>query len=179
MDNTEKRGRTVETQRQNKQEIGREIDLGHLLRNYWKAAKRFWWVLLITTVLFAGLLPLVMSLIKTPEYEATCSFTVRVVSNSVTSEMGEQFSIYYDKDLAEQLDKTFTYILTSDHLGDEVKQQLGQVKGRAYAHAQRQSGQDAARGLQPIAPWQTCGTASRYSDGKPRLHVCRRPSGQL
>jgi len=115
----------VETQRQNKQEIGREIDLGHLLRNYWKAAKRFWWVLLITTVLFAGLLPLVMSLIKTPEYEATCSFTVRVVSNSVTSEMGEQFSIYYDKDLAEQLDKTFTYILTSDHLGDEVKQQLG------------------------------------------------------
>ena len=65
----------------------KEIDLSNLIRNYLKAAKRFWWILVACTVLFAGLLPLVMSLRHTPEYEATCSFTVRVVNNSVTEEL--------------------------------------------------------------------------------------------
>lgn len=102
----------------------KEIDLSNLIRNYLKAAKRFWWILIACTVLFAGLLPLVLSLRHTPEYEATCSFTVRVVNNSVTEELNNQYDLYYDKDLAEQLDKTFTYILTSDHLGDEVRQEL-------------------------------------------------------
>ena len=75
----------------------KEIDLSNLIRNYLKAAKRFWWILIACTVLFAGLLPLVMSLRHTPEYEATCSFTVRVVNNSVTEELNSQYDLYYDK----------------------------------------------------------------------------------
>ena len=100
------------------------IDLGRLLKNYFKAAKRFWWILVASTVFFAALVPLTLQWIRTPEYKATCSFTVRVVNNSVTESLNSEYSIYYDKDLAEQLEKTFTFILTSDHLGDEVRQTL-------------------------------------------------------
>ena len=106
------------------QEETKEIDLSNLLRNYLKAAKRFWWILALCMALFAVALPVALNLITTPEYKATCSFTVRVVNNSVTESLNTQYDIYYDKDLAEQLDKTFTYILTSDHLGDEVRQEL-------------------------------------------------------
>lgn len=100
------------------------IDLGRLLKNYLKAAKRYWWILVASTVFFAVLVPLALQGMRTPEYKATCSFTVRVVNNSVTESLNSQYDIYYDKDLAEQLEKTFTFILTSDHLGDEVRQVL-------------------------------------------------------
>ena len=100
------------------------IDLGRLLKNYFKVAKRFWWILVASTVLFAALVPFALQWTRTPEYKATCSFTVRVVSNSVTDSINSQYNIYYDKDLAEQLEKTFTFILTSDHLGDDVRQIL-------------------------------------------------------
>ena len=105
-----------------KQEVS--IDLGRLLKNYFKVAKRCWWILVASTVLFAALVPFALQWTRTPEYKATCSFTVRVVSNSVTDSINSQYNIYYDKDLAEQLEKTFTFILTSDHLGDDVRQIL-------------------------------------------------------
>ena len=103
-----------------------EIDLTNLLRNYFQAAKRFWWLLVACTVAFGALVPLCYKLISNPSYTASFTFTVRVVNNSVTESLSTEGSIYYDKDLAEQLEKTFTYILTSDHLSDEVRAQMGQ-----------------------------------------------------
>lgn len=111
------------------------LDLGELLYQCWKSVKRFWWIMLGCIAIFAVLVPTVCQWTTVPEYKATCSFTVRVVSSSVTESIHNQYDIYYDKDLAEQLDKTFTYILTSDHLGDEVRQELDKelVAGRITA----------------------------------------------
>lgn len=111
------------------------LDLGELLYKYWKSVKRFWWIVLSCVAVLAVLVPVVCKWSTVPEYKATCSFTVRVVNSSVTESIHNQYDIYYDKDLAEQLDKTFTYILTSDHLGDEVRQKLNKelVAGRITA----------------------------------------------
>ena len=100
------------------------VNFSDFLHDYLKIAKRFWWILLIAVLVYGMLVPVVSYAIYTPEYKATCSFTVRVVNNSVTESLYTQYDIYYDKDLAEQLDKTFSYILTSDHLADEVRQEL-------------------------------------------------------
>lgn len=112
-----------------------EVDLWTLLYNYGKSIKRFWWIVLSCVTVFAVLVPMVCKWTTVPEYKATCSFSVRVVNSSVTESIHNQYDIYYDKDLAEQLDKTFTYILTSDHLGDEVRQKLDKelVAGRITA----------------------------------------------
>ena len=104
---------------------GTEIDLKKLIGRLLKNAKRFWWAILICILCGAALLPLVSLWDYTPEYKAFGSFSVRVVSSSVTESIHTQYNIYYDKDMAEQLDKTFTYILTSDHLQDELSQKLG------------------------------------------------------
>ena len=108
-----------QTERENK-----SIDIETLLHSYLKTAKRMWWLLLVGIVLCAALVPLTSAWLMTPEYKASCSFTVKVVNNSVTDEIDGYYGIYYDKDLAEQLEKTFSYILTSDHLSDEVYQKL-------------------------------------------------------
>ena len=101
-----------------------DVDLSALLYHFWKAVKSRWWVLIIFCALFSMLLA-VFSLTRKPQYLASCTMTVKVVNNSVTAELDSQYSIYYDKDLAEQLEKTFTYILTSDHLTERVAQTLG------------------------------------------------------
>lgn len=102
----------------------KELDLSVLWRNYYKAALHFWWILLACVLLMGLMVPVAYHMIVKPEYTASCSFSVRVVNNSVTESLDSNFDIYYDKDLAEQLDKTFTYILTSDHLGDRVRDKL-------------------------------------------------------
>ena len=110
---------SAQTEKENK-----SIDLEALLYSYLKTAKRMWWLLLAGVVLCAALVPFTYALLVTPIYKASCSFTVKVVNNSVTDEIDGYYSVYYDKDLAEQLEKTFSYILTSDHLSDEVYQTL-------------------------------------------------------
>lgn len=107
------------------QQKGTDIDFGKLMRRFLKSAKRFWWIILAGMVCCAVILPLFRQLTHTPKYKAIGSFSVRVVSSSVTESIHTQYDIYYDKAMAAQLDKTFTYILTSDHLQDEVSQRLG------------------------------------------------------
>ena len=102
----------------------RTLVLSKLWYNYQKAVRSYWWVIVIFCILFT-LLSLILSLNKKPQYLASCTMTVKVVNNSVTESLNSQYNIYYDKDLAEQLEKTFTYILNSDHLTDHVEQKFG------------------------------------------------------
>lgn len=118
-----------------KDKSGLNIDLAMLLYHFWKAVKSRWWVLLISCALFSMLLA-VFNLTRKPQYLASCTMTVKVVSNSVTADRDSQYSIYYDKDLAEQLEKTFTYILTSDHLIERVAQTLGKEPQTGLMKAQ-------------------------------------------
>ena len=109
------------------QNIDNSIDWREWLYDYIKAAKLYWWVLVLSCTVFALLNVFGLKLLSKQEYTASCTVTVKVVSNSVTEEFNSNYSIYYDKDLAEQLEKTFTYILTSDHLSDDVEPTLGNV----------------------------------------------------
>lgn len=108
-----------------KKDEGLQIDLNLLLRGAGKVLQRFWWLFAILVVVFSVLTMLIWNAVYTPTYKSYCSFTVKVINNSTTGEINTLYGFYYDKDLAEQLDKTFTYILTSDLLNDEIREQLG------------------------------------------------------
>ena len=103
-----------------------EIDLSALLYHFRKALKSRWWILVVSCAVCVSMLA-AFSFCRKPQYLASCTMTVKVVNNSVTSSLDSQYSIYYDKDLAEQLEKTFIYILTSDHLTERVAQTLGEA----------------------------------------------------
>ena len=102
-----------------------EVDLYRLLQNLLRAFKRLWFLVIIAMVLCAGAVMFFQQKSYTPTYKAYCSFAVRVINKSTMSETNSLYAVYYDKDLAEQLDKTFTYILNSDLLNDDVKTYLG------------------------------------------------------
>ena len=109
-----------------KEQTKRTLGLIAMWHKYRKAIRSYWWVIVIFCILFM-LLFVTFNLNKKPKYWASSTMTVKVVNNSVTESLNTQYNIYYDKDLAEQLEKTFTYILTSDHLTDRVEQKLGET----------------------------------------------------
>ena len=109
--------------KQNRPEL--TIDTQLLLLGAWKLLKRFWWAFGIMVLVFTLLVTVAWHALYTPEYKCYCSFTVKVVNDSTTGQINTLYGFYYDKDLAEQLDKTFTHILSSDLLNDEIKEQLG------------------------------------------------------
>lgn len=119
----------------NQSRPGLQIDFSLILLGAGKLMKRFWWAFGILAVVMSLLVYVLWNQLYTPEYKSYCSFTVKVVNDSTTGEINTLYGFYYDKDLAEQLDKTFTHILTSDLLNDEIKEQLGQesAKGRVEA----------------------------------------------
>ena len=104
-------------QLQNKEEELEKIDIIGLVSEFFKSAKKlFWLALLIIAICTAGAYG--RSLLSyTPVYEAYTSFVVK--SNTSFS------SQYYDRAAAEQLGKTFPYILTSGVLRDVVEKDLG------------------------------------------------------
>lgn len=118
-----------------KSRIELQIDPRELLHSAEKLWKRFWWVYCILTVVLILVVTAAQYVMYTPEYKSYCSFTVKVVNDSTTGQINTLYGFYYDKDLAEQLDKTFTHILSSDLLNDEIKEQLGpdRTKGKVEA----------------------------------------------
>ena len=114
-----------------------EIDLGRLLRNLLQIAKKLWFLLLLAIVLGAAAVVFVQEKSYTPSYSAYCTFSVHVVNKATLSDTNSMYSVYYDQDLAEQLDATFSYLINSDFLLDDVKEYLGEksIDGYAQAHS--------------------------------------------
>ena len=112
-----------------------ELDLNRVLRSLLRALRRLWLPVLAFAILGAGLFLLYKHNTYVPEYKAYCSFAVRVVNKAATGEANSSFAVHYDKDVAEQLDKTFSYVLESDLLTDRIREYLGDtsVKGRVDA----------------------------------------------
>lgn len=109
-----------------KKQSASSADMRLLIRSGWKLVKRFWWLFGVLAVVFSILIMVLWHQVYTPSYKTYCSFTVKVVNDSSTGQINTLYGFYYDKDLAEQLEKTFTYILTSDLLSDEIREQLGE-----------------------------------------------------
>lgn len=112
-----------------------EPDFGRLFRGLLRALRRLWPLVLVFAVLGSGFFLLYKRKTYVPDYKAYCTFAVRVVNKAATGEANTSFSVYYDKDLAEQMDKTFSYVLTSDLLTDPIREYLGDtpVEGRVEA----------------------------------------------
>lgn len=95
------------------------IDLRILISDLLRAAKRLLWLGILLVLLSAAALCWRTYRSYTPRYQATASFTV-YVTNPLQAEIRT-----YNAVTAEQMAKTFPYILTSGVLGDIVMQELG------------------------------------------------------
>ena len=104
------------------QEEGR-IDLYRLLPELGRALRRLFWVPLLLALLGAAAMGVRAWRSYVPRYHSEATFTIET-SASALSDMAGSGS-YYDKATAEQLAKTFPYLLQSDLLQSLLRQELG------------------------------------------------------
>lgn len=102
-----------------------EIDLGRLLQNTLRIAKKMWLVILLVVAFFAAAVVFIQQRSYTPSYKAYCTFSVHVVNKATLSDANSIYAVYYDQDLAEQLDATFSYLINSDFLAGDIQEYLG------------------------------------------------------
>ena len=95
------------------------IDLRVMLSDFLRSAKHLLWLGILLVLLASAVFSGWTYLSYTPKYQATASFTV-YVSNPLQAEVRT-----YNTATAEQMAKTFPYILTSGALSDMVMQELG------------------------------------------------------
>ena len=95
-----------------------KIDLSVLAGDLLSMARHFWLLGLVLMVLLGGLLCLRARRSYTPQYEASASFTVHVADPLQANVRS------YNTGTADQMAKTFPYILTSTALKDVVMHQL-------------------------------------------------------
>ena len=96
-----------------------KLDLFILLDDFLKEAKRMWFLALVMIVLGAAGLTGYRYLHFRPSYVATASFTVQV-SNPLYANVGG-----YNSKTAEQLAKTYPYIISNSILQNRIKEELG------------------------------------------------------
>lgn len=96
-----------------------QIDLRILLTDLFRVAKRVLWLAVLLVVIACAFFVWRTHSTYHPLYRATASFTVSV-TNPLYSSVRT-----YNASAAEQMEKTFPYILTSGALSDVVKEQLG------------------------------------------------------
>ena len=96
-----------------------KIDLDHFLRGMFRSLRHMLIWGIILCILCSGLLTLRTWYSYTPRYTAKASFTVQTTNPLYASQP------YYNATTAEQMAKTFPYILTSGVLSEHVQQTLG------------------------------------------------------
>ena len=109
----------------NMQQENDYIDLGVLLIDFWKGIKKFWYVILILMVLGIGAMWGYRHFTYVPMYRASASFTVKTIDNILDNEINTAYGFFYDKNTADQIEKTFPYILSSGILQKHLCEELG------------------------------------------------------
>ena len=94
------------------------IDLMYVIDDMWKGFKRFFWLMPIIILIFAGGFFTIEKIRYRSTYEAFTSFAIN------TRTAYGYTSTYYNKAVAKQLSKTFPYILTSGALQEVVREDL-------------------------------------------------------
>ena len=114
-----------------------EIDLARVLQITLQIVKRLWFFMLLVIAFFAAAVVFIQQKSYTPSYKAYCTFSVHVVNKATLSDTNSLYAVYYDQDLAEQLDATFSYLVNSDFLSDDIKEYLGgkTVDGNIHANS--------------------------------------------
>lgn len=96
-----------------------KIDLIELLRGLLRSMRHLLMEGIVLTVILVALLCVQAWRSYSPRYQASASFTVQVANPFYASQQ------YYNSSMAEQMAKTFPYILTSGVLSQEVRETLG------------------------------------------------------
>lgn len=97
------------------------IDIGLLLHDLFRGARKFWWFL-ITLIIIGVSAAFLYSLGNyKPMYQSQASFTV---TTSYSENSNYEYSYSFDQKTATQMADTFPYILESELLTDMVKQDL-------------------------------------------------------
>ena len=110
---------SMEREQNNRTDLTGIMNFAIILDDMWRGLKKFyWWFLLIISV-SATLFYIQARRSYTPMYEAYSSFVVNVATAY------DYDNTYYNKTTAEQMSKTFPYILTSGALNQVVAESLG------------------------------------------------------
>ena len=93
---------------ENREDDELEIDLVLLFKAFWKSFTKLWWLVLILVLAGAGGFYVFQSLRYEPMYASSATFTVATGDG----ESGT-YNFYYNSNTADQMSKTFPYILDS------------------------------------------------------------------
>ena len=102
-----------------------EFDLVRVLQIFLQTTKRLWFPMLLVIAFFAAAVVFVQQKSYVPSYQAYCTFSVHVMNKATLSDTNSSYAVYYNQDLAEQLDATFSYLINSDFLMDDIQEYLG------------------------------------------------------
>ena len=100
------------------------IDITEMLSDYFRIFRRMWAWVLILTLLGTGIFYIRARVQYQPRYTASATFTVNIQRDQ--QGVGESGTVaFYNNSAAEQMAKTFPYILTSDVLKRKVAKDMG------------------------------------------------------
>lgn len=100
-----------------------KIDIFRILQEFGKALGRLWWLVVVLAVACGGAMGLRAWRGYTPMYASEVTFTIRMDDSSLTDIGGS--TSYYDKATAEQLTKTFPYLIQSELMQTKLRQAMG------------------------------------------------------
>jgi len=120
----------------NMQQENDYIDLGVLLIDFWKGIRKFWYMILILMFLGMGAMWGYRHFTYVPMYQASTSFTVKTVGDFLDNEVNTAYGFFYDKNTADQIEKTFPYILSSGILQKHLCEELGTTSVNGSISAQ-------------------------------------------
>ena len=109
----------------NMQQENDYIDLGVLLIDFWKGIKKYWYIFIILMALGIGSMWGYRYVTYVPMYQASASFTVKTIDDMLDNEVNTAYGFFYDKNTADQIEKTFPYILSSGILQKQLCKELG------------------------------------------------------
>lgn len=94
------------------------LDITIILDDMWRGFKKFFWLCLLLIIAFSVLFFMRARSSYSPRYEAYSSFVVQ-------AKTAFNYGSSYDGTVAQQLSRTFPYIITSDVLNEVVAESLG------------------------------------------------------
>ncbi len=107
----------------NKNKSNQDTKIYIYFSDFLKAVKKFWWVCVAFAVLLGGYSFYDGYTNYTPKYQAYATFTVSTQNSSSVNGISA-YSFYYDASAANQLAKTFPYLLQTNILKDAIKEDL-------------------------------------------------------
>lgn len=105
--------------------FGDIVKLDVLLVDIWKAFKKLWWLGVLLIASFSLLAYYGCKKQYVPKYRAQASFSISTFNSVSASSNAGSFSSYYNSSLAEQLSKTFGFVINSATMKQILMNELG------------------------------------------------------